>query len=638
MRKKKLGELPIKTRETTPNYAKWTLEAELYDEDKVLNINAYFRNNTSPNYRVFIHKDEYVTQDLQGPPTWRKGRLVHYVGYEYWDRDRKDKVYADEKFKKIICDYIEIQDEDIINAISRFQDKILRDEILKQEKRITDPIDKKMEEIKDLPADWIKWLEDDVFIKSRYIYYQFEKHVNMKGFCTHCKSEVTIYKPKHNANGICPACGSNIIYKAIGKSTQVSDKRNVALLQKTTNGFVVRYFSYWKDYHKDYKNTVLTFNEIYRDFYDKKLNLEAYDYGLFKNKYNRWNRGGEMHYGNNEYNLYPYNIKPIVAGTKLEYSDIGTLAGNRIDFKFNVDGFIRHYKSGAIHLEHFIKVGLFNLVRGCIDYYSNADINVKGKNLNAVLGIKNDDIKILIEADITSEALKLFKEVRKQGKRLTAEQLIEIMDNYRVDTFENIFRYAPIIRTLKYLSQLSIKDKVTLYSDYLNTCVKLNQDIKNSFVLFPNDLKTAHDVNVEIINEKNRQAEYKRQNKAYAAIKSMKNELNDLYFYENDKFFIRAPEDAAEIVKEGQSLHHCVGGGYYSQKMANKQIAILFLRDKEKPDASYYTLEIDRDTNVIKQCHGYRNEDEDKKKIESFITKFKKEKLSKLKEIIRQAV
>lgn len=640
MKKKKLGELPVKIRDTFRNNAKWTLETEIYDEDeeKVLIVNAYKRNNISPDYRVFIRKDQYVTQELSDTPKWRKGRFVHYVSYEWWNRKKED-IYAEDKYKKIISDFINDKDDDIMQAITRFQDRILGNEIIRIEKLTTDPIDKKMdEEIKDLPADWDKWLEDDVFIKSRYIYYQYDKRVNMKGFCTHCKNDVTVYKPRHNEAGICPVCGCNIIFKSIGKSTQVCDERSVATLQKTSNGFVVRYYRCYKDYHKNYKTAKIAQKEVFRDFYDNNLKIEAYDYSMFKNKYMRWNKSGEIHYGNNEYHLYPYNIKPIIAGTKLEYSEIGMLAGNRIDFKFNVDGYIRDYKNGAMYLEYFVKVGLFNLVRGCINLYPKAKLNTKGKNLNAVLGIQNDDIRILIDADTTVGGLELFKKARKLGKRLTAEQLVEITDNYRTDVFERILKYAPVIRTLKYLKQQNMNGKDSMYSDYLNTCVTLKQDLKSTFVLFPKDLKEAHDVNVEIINEKSRQEEYKRHNKQYSSIKSMNKELNDLYFYEDKKFFIRAPEEAAEIVKEGQSLHHCVGGGMYSKRMANKEIAILFLRDKENPDKPYYTIEVDRRTNEIRQCHGYRNQDEDKKKIENFIAKFKKDILNKLNETIKQAV
>jgi len=636
MKKSKLGTIPVSTRTTPLNDYKWTLEAETTEitKEKTLIINVYLKNNQDLNYRVFLIKDDYITQDFQSSvPVWRTGRLVHYVIYDWWNRNNKD-VYMEEKFKDIVNEFIgKKDDDDAINIISKYQDEILSEITLKKEKRVTDPIDKKMEEIKELPKKFNDWLENDVFIKSRYIYYQYQNKVNMQGYCTHCKKDVTVYKPKHNGNGICPECGSNIIYKSIGKSTKVQDERRAAVFQKTSDGFVVRYFYLCKSYGKNYKNPYMRVDEVYRDFYNKNLHIEAYVYDLFKNKYTRWIRGGEVHYSNAFYNVYPHNINSAIKDTKLKYSEVGALAGNKIDFRFNIDAFIRNYKNGAVYLEHFIKVRLFNLAKDFSNRYTNdEDINQSGKNLNAVLGIQNDDLKILRKANVTLDGLRLFKIARKQGKRLTAEQLAEMIELYDVRKFEKILKYAPIIKALRYLREQPdyVSEKEIIYSDYLDSCITLKQDIKNSFVLFPKDLKMAHDVNTELINEIKNKEEYKKHNTKYAAIKRMSKELNNLYYYDDNKFLIRAPEDAAEIVKEGQSLHHCVGGGEYSERMANKSIVILFLRDKQNPQTSYYTLEIDRKTNTIKQCHGYKNQDSDKQRIDSFLKKFKREKLEVL--------
>lgn len=634
MRKQKLGALPVPARKTPLNEYKWTLEAEITEitKEKTLIINAYFKNNQEPNYRAFLIKDDYITQDLQCPvPTWRTGRFVHYVSHNWWERDNKG-IYIEEKYKNIIEEFIEIKDDEVMNAISRFQDSITHAETLKKEKRITDPIDKKMEEIKELPKDFNKWLINDVFIKSRYIYYQYQSKVNLNGYCTHCGNDVVVYKPKHDTSGICPSCGSNIIYKSIGKSTHIENKRNVAVFQKTSDGFAIRFFQLNKKYGRNYQNPRMVIDEVCRDFYDKDLKVESYEYSMFKNKYMRWNKT-EYRRGSNSVNVYPHNIKASIEGTKLQYSAVDVLASNKIDFKFSLDYFITKYKTGNIYLEHFIKVELFNLAKDVANSYNDEEINTKGKTLNTVLGIQNDDIKLLIKANVTLKGLKLFKMAREYGKRLTVEQLKEIIEkNYEVNRLEKIFKYVPVIKALRYLRELPkyISEKEIIYSDYLDSCIKLKQDMKNSFVLFPKDLRNAHDVNVELMNSIKNEKTYKEHNSKYSAIKKMRKELNNLYFYEDDKFLIRAPEDAAEIVKEGQALHHCVGGGGYSDRMAKKSIAILFLRDKENISASYYTIEVNRKTNEILQCHGYGNQDKDKARIEPFLKKFKRDKLNKI--------
>jgi hypothetical protein len=642
MHKAILFKLPLPKRITPLNGYKYTLEAEVMEVkgDKLLVINAYFKNNMELNYRIFISNTQYTTLDCQtDEKRWRDGRLINYVSFNWWNED-KLQVFVEKKHHKLITNYLGVQDVNIMNAITRYQDKILSAKILEAEKRITDPIDKRMESINDLPKDFDEWLLQDVFLQSRYIYYQYEKKVNMKGYCTHCKNNVQVYKPKHNEQGICPECGSKIFYKAIGKSKYVEDERKVAVFQKTEEGFVIRFFEIRKCYYKagdyGYKDPQTYIREIYRDFYDTCLNQDTYNYSMFKNKYMRWNKC-DMHY-KSAYHVYPNNVFQCIKDTKLKYSELQKLAGNKLDFKFQIDEFIRRYKEGDIYLEHFIKVGLYNLTRSILYTYKGDDfrkeINEKGKNLNAVLGIENDDIKILMEADVSYSGLSLFKKIRNTGKRLNAEQLKEIVENYNESKMDKIFKYAPIFRALKYLrNQPSyVSDPETIYGDYLESCIKLNQDIKNSFVLFPKDLRTAHDINVEIINEKSNKKIYASHNNKYSKIRKLQKKLDELYFFEDDQFLIRAPIDAAEIVKEGQSLHHCVGGGGYSERMAKGEIAILFLRDKQALDIPYYTLEVNRKDNTVWQVHGYKNKDKDIKRIHTFINKFKKNILQKLNE------
>lgn len=71
---------------------------------------------------------------------------------------------------------------------------------------------------------------------------------------------------------------------------------------------------------------------------------------------------------------------------------------------------------------------------------------------------------------------------------------------------------------------------------------------------------------------------------------------------------ILLPRSNQELVAEGQTLRHCVGG--YGPQHAAGQRIILFVRHHRRPERSYYTLNIsfagDRPEEV--QLHGYGNE------------------------------
>ena len=69
------------------------------------------------------------------------------------------------------------------------------------------------------------------------------------------------------------------------------------------------------------------------------------------------------------------------------------------------------------------------------------------------------------------------------------------------------------------------------------------------------------------------------------------------------------PECSEDIVSEGKTLHHCVGG--YAPRHIQGKTTILFLRHKRRPERSFLTIELDdvNERNVkIRQIHGYMNE------------------------------
>lgn len=70
-----------------------------------------------------------------------------------------------------------------------------------------------------------------------------------------------------------------------------------------------------------------------------------------------------------------------------------------------------------------------------------------------------------------------------------------------------------------------------------------------------------------------------------------------------DEFEIVVPREPKDIINEGASLNHCVGG--YLKSVASGYKTILFLRKVSDPDKSFYTIEVG-DSRII-QIHGNHN-------------------------------
>lgn len=134
-----------------------------------------------------------------------------------------------------------------------------------------------------------------------------------------------------------------------------------------------------------------------------------------------------------------------------------------------------------------------------------------------------------------------------------------------------------------------------IFRDYLLDCVTLGLDLDDREVLLPKDLNAAHRRTIAQVkhraNEAKR-AEFHRRAEKLAA-----------WRYEAGGLLIRPAADADELIAEGASLHHCVGG--YADRMADGETAIFFVRRLDEPDEPYYTLEL-KNRRVV-QCRTLHN-------------------------------
>ena len=149
---------------------------------------------------------------------------------------------------------------------------------------------------------------------------------------------------------------------------------------------------------------------------------------------------------------------------------------------------------------------------------------------------------------------------------------------------------------------------------YLYDYVRMSEDMSANYERYPSSLKLAHDVaarnhkiNLSTI-EKEKWTKLADKHSSYNWTKR------------NSKYVIIYPQEPKDLVKEGNSLSHCVAS--YVRNVINETTNIVFLRDKETPDESLFTIEIARSS--IVQARGRFNE-----KIsgtaEEFLKEFAKE-------------
>lgn len=117
--------------------------------------------------------------------------------------------------------------------------------------------------------------------------------------------------------------------------------------------------------------------------------------------------------------------------------------------------------------------------------------------------------------------------------------------------------------------------------------------------LWPRDILTAHDrLAAEIQNSKNPETE--------ANFLHRKQEYSPLEWTDGELCIV-CPTSNADLVAEGKTLRHCVGG-YGESHLSGKPI--FFVRHYRRPERSYYTLNenLTGDKPRHIQLHGYGNE------------------------------
>ena len=139
---------------------------------------------------------------------------------------------------------------------------------------------------------------------------------------------------------------------------------------------------------------------------------------------------------------------------------------------------------------------------------------------------------------------------------------------------------------------------VSEYRDYLDLSEKLGDDLTSSFVLFPKNLRQAHD-NAAKRYELQADAEMRRNFRvAYERV-------NSHLDFERNGLKIVCPASPEEIAHEGHALHHCVGS--YVDRVARQECLILFLRHCDDLSTPFYTVEV-RDQKAV-QVRGMKNAD-----------------------------
>ena len=492
-----------------------------------------------------------------------------------------------------------------------------------------------------LPRDLKGFIHREVM--PQYIFYDYQRKAPGHAYCTACRHEVRIAAAKHNTSGLCPRCKKKITFKCRGRRGRIFDRETVQVLQKAEgNGLVLRIIKVYRSFADSDIPNHFEIWENARQFItlssSGQCSVDAYYYH-YKAGYDLtpWCNGYRPVFDRWKYNftadmsgvLYQRNLSDTLKDTPWAYSQLEAFSG--IASFSGVATFLSAYIKRP-KIEHLIKMKLYRLVSGIIyggySYSALQAINFNGENMRAILGIDRPYFPLLRELNPSIDQLHLIRQLLQADHKPSTEQIKWFIASKisNADAAKELLAHMSVHKLQRYVEQqFAPKDEAALkrvdyykmntlitdYHDYLCMCKELQYDVKNSFILFPRELKAAHDSVAKTLKDK-RTAEHEK------AIAGSFDEWQKRYQYQSKELMMIPPHSAKEIVDEGAALHHCVR--LYVKNVAEKKSVILFVRSVDEPDKSLCTVEV-KDGQVT-QARGFGNE-EPPEQITAFIEQWK---------------
>ena len=592
-----------------------------------------------PRWVMFHSRDDFATLSFRedAKATWQCSTLGSLD--RIWGFDSKCAFYRQQDESRVarFCKC----ERGAISMLGYLQRLISYRKELERKWKKQRAIIERMKYVPVLPRDLKGFIHREVM--PQYIFYDYQRKGPERAFCTACRHEVSIAAAKHNASGTCPRCKKEITFKCRGRRGRIFDRATVQVLQKAEgNGLVLRIIKVYRSFADSDIPNHFEIWENARQFItlssSGQCSVDAYYYH-YKAGYDLtpWCNGYRPVFDRWKYNfradmsgvLYQRNLSDTLKDTPWAYSQLEAFSG--IASFSGVATFLSAYIKRP-KIEHLIKMKLYRLVSGIIyggySYSALQAINFNGENMRAILGIDRPYFPLLRELNPSIDQLHLIRQLLQADHKPSTEQIKWFIASKisNADAAKELLAHMSVHKLQRYVEQqfapedeaalkrvdyYKMNTLITDYHDYLCMCKELQYDVKNSFILFPRELKAAHDSVAKTLKDK-RTAEHEK------AIAGSFDEWQKRYQYQSKELMMIPPHSAKEIVDEGAALHHCVR--LYVKNVAEKKSVILFVRSVDEPDKSLCTVEV-KDGQVT-QARGFDNE-EPPAQITAFIEQWK---------------
>lgn len=342
-------------------------------------------------------------------------------------------------------------------------------------------------------------------------------------------------------------------------------------------------------------------------------------------------------------------IEKLQSNSELRYLDFGHVIKDNLE----ISSVLPHIYKYRERIEFAQKIKARGVVKELVgttfyrSYYS-CSLGHKHANMGKVtMNFLRRNKQYLKNTDMNIEKAFFEEDMRRQYGR-TFEGLYELLINAMVPNRTPLIKrlngiLPSTVKPIRFINWM-MKNEICLrdYEDYREMVEALGISFDGDYVVIPKNWENKHTEIVEnysvllenqlergthlrVTNavsnlraEKRRREEEKKEAKLrIVTAERLTNMMKAQTAF--DKYAFIFPKDESEIVKEGKTLHHCVGS-YAKKHFVYGTSIIVFVRDKAHRETPLYTLELKN--NRIIQLKGERNksaDEEAKKEAELFL-------------------
>lgn len=591
--KKKIINYPIPTIKTNKN---WDCGAAVIDNILVID---FFKCGIHK-YRYYYDNNNFVIYNIKQ----KEWMANNYINVALFDKELSFlfmlKINTDKTSLKLIQDFLKTSENNIgsvLESINYNKYKLNKKQRFENLKR---RIDKHTNNVcHTLSAKEKIELNNNLF--NNYLFVTNVEKGKRYGKCSCCGKKVNIDKNiKHKTTIHCPKCNELVTVFLKRYVSSIKEKKKLCRIENIDNRITYSYANIGRyvDDKLHYKFEYDVYAVITEDYPRNKSYKRWYGYS------NKAVNFCGRYWHDTEY--LPYECcYTLTTNIEQIYGSINHINIKEfIGIRSHINAFYVINKIKKMpELEYLYKLGLYNLLEEIPLTYN---ISKNAKNFSEALCIYPEYISIFKKVDVKFKEMQVLKRL---NYVVDAETILKarvlgifnIINDYRNNSgIDKLLSACKLKKLVNYAEKQSIdSNKFRIYLDYICMCNNLNIDINNKTVLYPKDYKEAHDRLTTKIKLAHAQVDKLKSKKLLQLVTDKK-----LDTFSKNGLCLVVPITHEELIKEGESLSHCVGSDRYWLNHKEQKSMIFFIRKINEPDVPYVTMEINMENMYIVQIYA----------------------------------